>query len=274
MNFVTYSDLARDTRALARKLPRDTYLVLGVPRSGMIPASIVAQELGCHLGDVGTYARTRTFMAPGKRMTWTPDPAGPIVVVDDSLFRGSTMADATAPLAGMNILRAAVYVAPGKEDAVDVYARAVAAPRLFEWNWLGSSLLERSLCDMDGILCEDSAVYDDDSEAYAESLRLAKPLFVPRRKIGAIVTARLERWRTLTQVWLDVHRISVGRLVMAPFPTANARRRHGNAKWKASVYETAKDSLVFVESSVRQAREIAELTGRDVLCPGVGRLFR
>lgn len=274
MNFVPYSALVRDTVALSRRLPRAKIRgVLGIARSGLLPASIIAQETGLHLGDVHTFARTGEFYRPGSRLVSPASEAGPLLVVDDSLYSGRTLNTAREVLQGHDLVTAAVYVAPGREDTVDFHARTVSAPRMFGWNWTGSSLLGRVLCDMDGILCHDTDVYDDDGQEYHAALRDARPFRALTKRLGVIVTCRLERWRETTEAWLEANAVRYKKLVMAPFPTASERRAFGNAKWKASVYDEHSGALLFIESSIPQAREIAKRTGRLVLCPAAGRVF-
>jgi len=68
MKWKSYADLLRDTEALARKLPRDTYAVIGVARSGFLPASLLAQHLQCLLGEAQAVAETGEMFAAGPRL--------------------------------------------------------------------------------------------------------------------------------------------------------------------------------------------------------------
>lgn len=271
-NFVTYDELLRDSRAFARtKCPRDIVGVLGVPRSGMMPAAIVAQELGCHLGDVHMFARSGEFMRPGRRMSWDTDGAV-ILVLDDSMYAGAAMEAARTSLRANPFLRAramlkygAIYVTPDSASKVDLFQRIVDPPRLFEWNWLHGVTLEGALCDMDGIFCVDPDTFDDDGPEYERALLDAQPLNIPRRKVGAIATGRIERWRAQTELWLRRQRVEYGTLFMAPFNSAQQRRDYGVAKWKAEVYATSPMGL-FIESNPEIAKEVEALTERPVLC--------
>lgn len=276
MNFASYADLVRDTLALCRRFePGQFRGVLGIPRSGMIPAAIIAQELDCHLGDLHTFATTGAFHRPGYRMDWARGPDDPILVVDDSVHSGRSMREAREIMGeDADMVTACVYLRPGMEDEVDVFARRLASPRLFAWNWTGSVLLEHCLCDMDGIICTDHDVFDDDGPEYVQALRDVRPLHLPQRQVGAIVTARLDRWRDLTWDWLEDHRVECGDLVMAPFAKAAERRQYGNGRFKADVYGEDENALLFIESSKPQAEDIHRRTGRPVLHLPGGRLLR
>ena len=45
------------------------------------------------------------------------------------------------------------------------------------------------------------------------------------------------------------------------------------SRFKAEHYSAAGDLTLFVESDERQAKEIAQLTGKPVVCPAVGKVF-
>jgi uncharacterized HAD superfamily protein len=80
------------------------------------------------------------------------------------------------------------------------------------------------------------------------------------------VTCRLEKYRALTEQWLQKHGVQYGQLFMMNLPSKEARVASGSrASFKAQVYRTTQ-ALLFVESSVGQARDIARLANRPVLC--------
>jgi uncharacterized HAD superfamily protein len=97
---------------------------------------------------------------------------------------------------------------------------------------------------------------------------------LPRwQPVKAIITARLEKYRTVTEQWLAKHRIACKRLVMGPWQNLRERYKPGTiARWKAQEFSKAPCSL-FIESDPRQAEEIARLSKRPVLCPAAGKVF-
>lgn len=282
MNFVTYGTMAHDAQVFARTLPRDTIGVLGVPRSGMLPATIVASEIGVRLGEPFTFiASGGAFLRSGRRMSWDPGSCGTVVILDDSIYGGSAMANVLEALAAAPALRdrfrfltAALYLEPGMEERVDLYHRVLPSPRLFAWNWLGVKSLSSAFVDMDGLLCVDPDPYDDDGVDYQEAIRHAEPLCRPHQPIGTILTGRLERWNEITRAWLYEHGVKVRQIIAAPFATAQDRRVHGVARWKASVLEEYRPPY-YLESDVRLAREIADLANGvcPVVCPLAGKVF-
>lgn len=283
MNFVTYAELVRDARSLARRLDPETVGVLGIPRSGMLVASIIAQELDCHLGDVNAFAASGcTFMKPGRRMNWQRDPSGPIVVVDDSLYAGAAMDQAKLALRANPMMDAyydyqfaCLYLAPGMEHRVHYFERIVEPPRMFAWNWRHSDMLQWSMCDIDGVLCPDPTCAEEDADGYLDHLKNAPLLFTPRRRIHTIITGRLEQHRAVTEQWLSLRRIDYDRLYMAPFSTMEQRRAYTARRWKGETYASAStDVKLFIESDYQAADHIASIAkGRPVLCPIEGEVF-
>ena len=54
---------------------------------------------------------------------------------------------------------------------------------------------------------------------------------------------------------------------MLDLPSADERRRlNCHAKFKAEQYQKLQDTVLFVESEETQAKEIALLTGKQVIC--------
>jgi uncharacterized HAD superfamily protein len=123
--------------------------------------------------------------------------------------------------------------------------------------------------DMDGVLCEDCPPgCDDDGPLYAEFLRTARPFHLPRRQpVGAIITARLEKYRDQTEAWLARHRVQYEQLVMWDSTDAPGRWDPPMRipAWKAAFFEVSR-ALLFVESDPRQAQAIRQLTGKPVVC--------
>lgn len=261
LSFRTTNDLNRSIAAAAGDLARDVDAIVGIPRSGVLAASMLALHVQKPLGTVPEYADGVGGAADARR----------ILLLDDTVCGGGTMRRAVAAIRGARpdaeLVRAAVYRAPGTgANAVDRYAETVATPRAFEWNLWRSVYLPRTCLDVDGVLCEDPDFLDDDGPEMERHIHEAAPRFLPRRPVAALVTWRLARWREQTEKWLARHGVRYGRLVMAQFETADARRRAGGqAQWKADAYRDA-GGWMFVESNQRVAKAIAARSGRQVWC--------
>jgi orotate phosphoribosyltransferase len=275
MEYRSVSDLADRTRRLAWQLPKDVDLVAGIPRSGMLAATMVALWLDLPVTDVDSLIAGRIFRCgprySGHGAASTGHPPRKVVVVDDSVGCGSQLnavrRDLTEAGLPFEILYAAAFVMPGSEKLVDYYGEVVPLPRAFEWNILHRPMTRNMCFDLDGVICRDPTPEEnDDGERYKEFLRNAEPLFIPKYEVGWIVTCRLEKYRDLTVEWLQRHGVRYRHLVMMRYDSkAERQAAAAYSKYKAFVYLISGASL-FVESSQRQAIDIAYLTGRPVFC--------
>lgn len=276
MNFRTIKDLDACIVRNLYKVPRDIDLIVGIPRSGLLPATLVALYLNRPLTDVqglleGRLIRSGSYRQPPSHLDDLSRPRK-VLLVDDSINTGTQMREAKAELEAAGsphtVLTTAVYAAPRRsKECLDFYFEICPNPRLFEWNTMHRDGMTSFCVDMDGVLCEDPTwLQNDDGRRYAQFLREAKPRFIPSRRLGYIVTCRLEKYRGLTEEWLQAHGVQYDHLVMMDLPNKKARVRSGShASFKAQVYRQT-DTELFIESSRSQAEGIARFSGKPVLC--------
>ena len=268
--FGSYATLYRDVKAMVPRLP-EADAIVGVPRSGMLPAAMLATLLHKPLGWWNPHAHPPALeCAVGTRLG-PIEQTGPIkraLVIDDACyaasFRGrfSGLRDV-----GVEPVSACVYGGPGTPGLVDVCGRVAPRPRVFSWNLLNCSTAKSFCVDLDGVLCEDpTEAQNDDGPRYLEFIANAPPLHRCAWPVHSIVTSRLEKYRGETEAWLEGRGIKYGHLVMAPY-LSKAERKAANrhAEDKAEYFAGTK-CHAFIESSERQAKRIAELTGRPVIC--------
>ena len=280
IHYLTFRQLVDDTMALVARVPADVCAVAGVPRSGMGPASLIATTL--HLPLFAATRQGLIDLGHGRRLERADTSTGRYLIVDDSAFRGVSLAAAATAtgLPRQRLITAVVYALPRSaalaHGGIDMIQRIVAFPRFFEWNLLNHRMASHMMCDIDGVICRDPAAPDDDSDDYAAALHSAAPYHLPRRrKIHTLVTHRLERWRELTCAWLKQYDVQFAELVMAPQTTAAQRRAEMRpyGRWKGSLYRRSPCRL-FVESSRAQAIEIHRTSGKPVLCIENGAVYQ
>ncbi len=271
MNYRSIADMNRIILRRLHILPRDFDLIVGVPRSGMLPANLLALYLNKPYTDIHSFLNGRIYSAGERGKNFDLKNVRKILVVDDSVASGSALKevkDLLAPVSETYTLQfCAVFIAPGREKGVDYFFETVPLPRCFQWNVFNHSLLSKACFDIDGVLCPDpTPEQNDDGEKYRAFLLNTPPLFIPGSKVGAIVTSRLEKYRPETERWLKQHRIQYDQLVMLDLPDMAARQKaNSHSEHKARVYQSGAWSL-FVESDDQQARAINQLTGKPVLC--------
>ena len=108
---------------------------------------------------------------------------------------------------------------------------------------------------------------NDDGDSYINFCLNAKQKLIPTRKIGWLVTSRLEKYRKETELWLANHNIQYGKLIMLDGYTAEERSKQGvHSKFKSSIYGKLDDALWFIESNIGQAVEINRITGKPAFC--------
>lgn len=155
--FVSVSQLSADIRAKIHLIPSDIDLVVGIPRSGMIPAYMIGLLMNRLVTDLETFLANGTIghgqtRKVGKTVA-EPLAAKHVLLVDDSAFSGSSMRQClervqAAGFAG-TITTCAVIVLPGAGTNVDIFFREMPDPRIFEWNAFQHPHIGSSCFDLD-----------------------------------------------------------------------------------------------------------------------------
>jgi len=269
MLVTTVADLERTILENLDRIPDTVDLVAGVPRSGMLAASLIALHLNVPLSDVGALLDGRSYETGSTRRTdrSTPrsDGAHHVLVVDDLAGTGGTLRDwreRLAPVSAATTLTyCAVYADPIATDAVDLRLAESTPGTVFEWNVLHLRDIKHVALELDGVLCRPPTAADltdaDSLEAFNERTR---PRIVPSHRIGRIVTARPERLRAPTERWLERHRIYYAGLDMLPEDGRDAQ------EFKARHHRRSPYAL-FIEPDPDTAARIAVLSGKAVWCP-------
>lgn len=261
-----------DKLHVIRQLPFD--VVVHVPRSGTIPASLIATYL------IKPFCSVDEFCAgivPTRKAEYTS--LTRVLLVDDSLRTGAQMAAAVDRIKqsgrATRIETLAVYSTRPVSPPVD---KRIMDPSLylhehsddyyiFPWFMWKTGRLRKAMVDIDGVLCRDCLpAEDDDGAEYAKFLATAEPRFKPYQcQIGTLVTGRLEKYRPQTQDWLQRHGIEYRQIIMGPWKNQQQRREHGAGRWKAEIYRNSPAPL-FIESSAKEAAIIHEVSGKTVWC--------
>ena len=275
INYRSIKDLNETIKRSLSLVPKDVGLIVGIPRSGLLAANLIALHLNLPLTDIQGLMEKRVIES-GERCKTKPINRYPlgkrtVLVVDDSVATGNTMRKVKQRLSNSNIednvIYCGIYVSSESKHHVDLHFEKIRGDRVFEWNLMNSWVLAQSYTDLDGVLCEDPTEEEnDDGERYKRFIMAAKPLLIPSRKMKCIVTCRLEKYRSLTEEWLKSYGIKYGRLLMMDFPDKEARQRANcHAAFKAQAYKKTQARL-FIESSLKQAVEITKITKKPVLC--------
>jgi hypoxanthine phosphoribosyltransferase len=270
--FIATRTLLDDARRLLPSLI-GVDLIVGVARSGLLPAGVLAYDLHRPLWSVSPSAGLLD-VGHGVRLDGQAREVRRIAVVDDTTARGVAMREASAIVRerfpDAEIVRAVVYAHPHGMGEVDIVVREYPGLHYLEWNWCNAGHGVKCGFDFDGIICHDL----EDGPDYVRRITEAPPLYLPRRHpIPLIVTARPESVRAETLDWLDRHGLTCERLIMRDWEWNGSEWDGARvARFKADHF--GRSGLpMFAESDPFQAQTIAEITGKVVLCPAAGRVF-
>ena len=276
MNYRSVADLNEQVVSLSTRLPRDVEVVVGIPRSGLLPASLLALHLNLPLTDVEGLVEGKLFSGgfrvKSKQASDFLATKRNVLVVDDSVGAGNQLRATKQELAEAGLphtLRyAAVYMMPGSEEVVDFFCEPVPYPRVFEWNFMHHGQLSMSCMALEGVLCrepspEEKAGDRANSEAYRAYLESADPLHLPTKRVGWIVSCRPETARARTRAWLERHGVAYEELIM--LGSMGDAQTDGCVAQKAAVYKKT-GARLFIERALPGARSIAEGAGRPVFC--------
>lgn len=255
--------------------------VIGVPRSGLLPANIISLFLGLPLftiseqkivptgfpnllGGIRTENLDFDFLKKGKG-----------IIIDDTVAAGSTKHEIQQKFSEDF---GCVYLNPEFEGDVDMFGEYLQLPHILEWNFFDSALIEESIFDIDGVLCANLPKEIDhinDEDSYITWMSTVKPIYrntSNKFTIQKIVTGRLDKYREHTKKWLQKNNIKYKELVM--FPTDQQSDRDKNhaevvALMKAKEFSQS-DARFFVESELNEAQLIKSMNKRYVICTNGG----
>tara|TARA_R110000765_G_scaffold230275_1_gene333708 strand:+ start:794 stop:1816 length:1023 start_codon:yes stop_codon:yes gene_type:complete len=277
--YIKTSQLIEDCRDLL--LPQLGHLnlkgILGIPRSGMLPASMIALWLNLPLYTINSLSHNLEVMSAcsesgGIRMKGHKDSGGKILVIDDTVYAGTAIRDIKEKINEAAIYTT-VYAHPDSLDKVDIFARTLPPPHILEWNLFNCSYIENALLDFDGILCP-NVPYSKckNEEEYTDYIKNVEPFYhrMPKTFCHGIVTARLEKYRDITEEWLERHGVKYGSLKMYPTEKEEIRDRNHiqeAASFKSEHFVTS-SAHFFIESELPEAVMIRKKSGKFVICPG------
>jgi len=276
--YITSAQLVEDCKNLV--LPQIGHMnlrgVFGIPRSGLFPASMIALWLNLPLYTMNNLSHKLEVMSAlstrgGVRMGDQKSSGGKILVVDDTIFAGVAIADIGEKI-NEEVLYAVVYAHPDSLEKVDFFGRELKPPHLLEWHFFNSNHVTRALFDLDGIFCPNVPYKKcTNEEDYIDYIKNVEPFYhrIPNKPCHGIVTARLDKYRDITEEWLERHGIKYGSLTMYPTEKEKIRDKnhtHEAASFKAKHFMSS-SVHIFVESEPPEARIIREQSSKLVICP-------
>lgn len=177
LSFKTYAQLYSDIVNFSSVLP-DFDVVVGIPRSGMLVANMFALHRNIPFSEISHFSNGKIFKC-GTRIAFnTPKQMKDVLVLEDSTSTGNSIAEAKSILSkvtGYNIKYGVLYHV-GRHNFFDYAYELVPHPRMWEWGLFHSWILDSCCMDIDGVLCLDPAIeQNDDGPKYIDFINNVTP---------------------------------------------------------------------------------------------------
>ena len=268
--FISLDELILWTNEWIKTFPQTYDVIVGIPRSGLLVANIIALRLGKPLSTPELFKDGHYWLSIHvNNRTDKKEGLCRVLLVDDCISHKKTIEEPEQILHSSNrnlqITKAVLLVSEEATNYVDTYYKVLYDyPLVAEWELIHRPW-ENIAVDMDGVICEDCPSYIDNNEKrYREWLTSARPYLIPTYKIDYIISCRLEKYRPETEEWLKRHEVQYGQLIL--WDIASKDDRSGKfAEHKIDVLLKIKP-VVYWESSYHQAKKIWESTRIPTIC--------
>ena len=294
MVFITYNDLINDIRAnfhKIRNLEKDGQFcgVLGVPRSGMIPALIIGEKLNIGTASIYEFIEhgTDCFTHHGNRkLNSIVCEKKRILVVEDTCYSGRSLKKTSDSLQKFSDQYEFVFMCvymegSGKFFIPDLYFVDIRSKiknqkldiALYEWNIMNHHVSNKMVFDIDGVIFVDPPD-ERNTEQYVNYINNPIPLFVPATSAQlTLCTYRMRKYYEETVKSLE--KVGIKNPIVHMYNcTKYEDRTTPSYLFKSYVYsEVEKDKVLFVESEDFQAQKIHEITGKAVYCPTTNKMY-
>jgi uncharacterized HAD superfamily protein len=212
-----------------------------------------------------------------------------VLVVDDTLYAGTAMKMTKEKLKSTDryndykFIYSAIYYEGWAINEVDFCfedVRKYVDPKIdiviYEWNIFQhySHFMEKCLYDIDGVFCVDPPD-ERNIDEYLKYIINPIPLFIPKNKIGGIITYRLSKYRAITQNFLSQNGIKYNELVMFNADSYEERQQTNSpGEYKGIYYKNHDKYKLFIESEDWQAQIINKISGKPVYCVETNKLYQ
>jgi hypoxanthine phosphoribosyltransferase len=265
--YVSMAEYSSMVHEWIREMPKDFDVVCAIPRSGLIPATMIATELIKPLVVADKNGQLHGWGVSG--VPFTISPSSVVLLVDDGVATGNVINGVKQNILALNpgitLITASVFENITALFGVDrsYFKHSYDMRLIFEFNITRIYYGEFSV-DMDGVLCRD---YPGGRvrEKYEKWVETADPYKIPIYKIKSIITNRDESVRGITEQWLDNYGVRYDNLIMNngkdPVAFKIGALNEDRPEW-------------FWESNSVWAKKIFDATGIPTLCLDTGEMHQ
>lgn len=279
ISYKSYSDLALLVLTSPKLSTRNYDLVLGIPKSGLIPALIISSSKNIPMGDTtsilsGMIVENGSTTTSIKRTVDLNESLN-VLIVDDSYHSGKSFAEVREKIQmkypQWNTYCFGVYASSKPKTGVSCL-ELLNPPHLFQWNIFKNKILEKSCLDIDGVLCNDSELDEyKDTMGYRDYLATAPRKNIPFGICKAIVSGRRESYLDVTASWLAGN--SIEYQYLHHFPDNAKKNQEAIAQYKARIFAKS-DCQLFIESNDLEAKLIHVYSKKPVYCVDSATLYQ
>ena len=288
MYYISLEDLNNDIRNNFYKIrlyegKKPFCGVLGVPRSGMIPASIIAEMLNVGLASVNEFVENQlgSFDNHGGRLlnSVKPSKRKKLLVVEDTCYNGYSLERTKKLLEPLSYKYEFVFMCVYLEgtlkvmtpdfflrDIREIALKTETKTALYEWNIM-HNIQGACIYDVDGVIFLNPPKGLSHRE-YVNYIKNPVPLYIPStsRKL-TFCTYRLIKYYDITFSSLLKNGIKPKKLYMFESDSYAERKKTPSYIYKSHVYsELEPEKRLFIESNDTQAKLIYETTKKPVYC--------
>ncbi len=288
MEYISYQKIIEDIKTNITKIPKDVLGIIGVPRSGMLPATIIAGQLNVGLCTINEFIEkgADVFSSNHGNRKLRSIESKKILVVDDTCYNGTETKKNRLKLSKFNNEYEFIFMCVYLEgscmiDKPDLYLVDISKNVknsgfgicLYEWNLFSNpGIMEKTIFDLDGVLCvepPDERKIDE----YVKYIDNPIPLIIPTLDKITICTYRLIKYKEQTFKFLDS--VGLTKKLVYMFNSDSYEERAKTPSWlyKSYVYNKLSDYKLFVESDDQQAKEINRITKKPVFCLSTNKLY-
>jgi hypoxanthine phosphoribosyltransferase len=173
--FITSEQLIRDTIYLIRFIPRQFDIVIGVARSGLLPASIISEYLSLPLGILNIPEQHLEICRGGKRIC-PLDKIRTALIVDDTVSTGfgikAAIHSITKQYPNIKYATAAIYADQEYYYEIPFVSAMYNTPHFLEWCFFNTQFISRSFISIR------HTIFDPQTMTFYQYPTKFKPLFI------------------------------------------------------------------------------------------------
>ncbi|MGD6807232.1 MAG: phosphoribosyltransferase family protein [Candidatus Bathyarchaeia archaeon] len=235
----------------ADMLPKDFDCIIGVPRNGLLVASVLALKMGKPLSTADDFVRGIVWASSSSEK---PSVYKRVLLVEDAVNTARAMKEDISKLkafdANLEVKTGCIFPQnPEMQNWIDYYY-AISHDAPAQWH-MHSFFKDKVLAvDLDGVLLDEAT---------------GNPMLIPAFHVEAVITARIERDRAKVESWLKSHGVHYNQLIMfgGELEDRSVKRI---AKYKAEQLLRV-GAEWFWESEPDLAEAICGLSKLPVYCP-------